>query len=151
MLLCQERTPALGRSHPTTTLPTIPDLDSGASSARLPTHLCDANPIPDPSLDISPPVPDVLADSEANWAFSPVPPCVQGLDRNIEECGQILDSEQAVVVVHDQIIEGNPFGRMSCGCQSGLVKGALLSAGGPACRPPWHPLSYTRFRELEGS
>lgn len=82
---------------------------SGASPIRVPSYLGDTNPVSDPLFDISPPVADVLAHPKADGSLSSVPPRVQRLDRDVEEGGKILSRQKAVVFVHGQIVDADPF------------------------------------------
>jgi hypothetical protein len=67
---------------------------------RCPVSLRHLDPISDPSLDIGPPVPHVLAHPKANRTFSSVPPCVQGLDRDVKERREIVGRQEAFGVGH---------------------------------------------------
>lgn len=67
-----------------------------------------ADSVSDPVVDIGPPVSDVFAGAKAHGTLSAVAPGVQGSDGEVEEFCEFLDSEQAVVVFHPDIIKGNP-------------------------------------------
>jgi hypothetical protein len=67
-----------------------------------------ADSFSDPTIDIGPPVPDVLADPKPHGTLPSVAPRIQGSDRELEELRELFDSEEAVVVVHRRIIRGNP-------------------------------------------
>ena len=68
----------------------------------------------DPHLDVDPAVADVSADSEPDGAFSSVAPCVEGLDWDVEEVGELVCGEKpVVVVVHGRIMRIDPVTRVS--------------------------------------
>ena len=67
---------------------------------RCPLSFRQLDPIADPSLDIRPSVPHVLAHAEPNRAFSSGPPRVDGLDRDVEEHREIIGGEEAFGVCH---------------------------------------------------
>ena len=57
------------------------------------------------------------ADAEADGSLSPVPPRVQGLDRDVEEVGEFFCGEEPVVaVVHGWIMRVDPFSRVLFRC-----------------------------------
>lgn len=85
---------------------------SGAESIGSPARLRIADSLPDPAVDIRPPVSDVLADAKSHGALPPVAPRVQGPNRQVEELGELFDGEEAVGVVHPSIFSGNPVARV---------------------------------------
>ena len=104
--------PTGGRCHPTTTLPTVVNTDSGSDVALSPARLGDSDTISDPPLDIDPSVSDVFADPEADGTLSAVPPCVQRLDRNVQELGEVLGREETIGFIHDPIVREDPVSPM---------------------------------------
>lgn len=69
--------------------------------------------VSDPTVDIGPPVSDVLPDAKSHGALSPVAPRVQRPDGEVEEFRKLLHGEQAVAVVHARIVEESPVARVS--------------------------------------
>ena len=80
------------------------------------TRACDA--VFDPHFDVDPAVADVSADPEADRSLAPVPPCVQGLDWDVEETGEFRCGEETfVVVAHGPIMRVDPVIRVLFRCQ----------------------------------
>lgn len=68
--------------------------------------------LPNPTVDIRRPIPDVLADPKAHGPLAPVAPRIESPNRQIEEIGELFDGEETIVVVHPTIIEDNPVARV---------------------------------------
>ena len=91
------------------------------------------DPISDPSLDIRPSIPHVLAHAEPNGAFPAGPPRVESLDRDVEEHREIVGGEEPFGVCHvghgayepcREIVNSLLFGpRPETAAELGLVTG----------------------------
>ncbi len=83
----------------------------------------------DPQLDIGPSVAECSAGPEADGSFSPVAPCVQGLDWNVEKVGEFFCGEETVEFVHGRIMRVDPFSRVSFRCHSRCSLLSVIAGG----------------------
>ena len=88
--------------------------------------------LPDPTVDIRPPVPDVLSDPKAQGALPSVSPRVQGPYGQLEELGELFHGGKAIVVVHPFIIEVDSVAQVSWESRSmaAATQTALLAVTG---------------------
>lgn len=129
--------------------PPLPTSGSSADTTWRPRHgrsryAVDA--LLDPGLHVAPPVPEMTADVKGRRPIAAIAPRVEGPHRDGEIRGELLDVDEAIIVIHSRSVHDDPFMRIPNDGRGGVTHLAgTLSPMSPERSVTDVPGANTRF------